>query len=81
MKAKNPYGCKRVKHMEPKGELKKCPFCGKVYRTELVRPRFSTRKVQEIFPDEPAWKREQLISGVCSQECWDRNLRGDGIGT
>ena len=58
------------------GEYKKCPFCRTDYETELTRPKNDRRLIQQIFPDEPLWKREQLISSVCSQECWDRYIGG-----
>lgn len=52
------------------GELRKCPICHTTYLTELERPPCDERPVQEIFPREPRWKREQLISGICSNGCW-----------
>lgn len=52
------------------GEPKTCPICHTTYLTELKRPDGDDRPVQEIFPHEPRWKREQLISGICSDECW-----------
>jgi hypothetical protein len=51
-----------------------CPFCGKEYIPVLVRPPGDCRRIQQIFPNAPAWQREQLISGVCSDECWKKNL-------
>ena len=53
---------------------KKCPVCRKTYKTEFDRK--DDRLIQEQYPDEPAWKREQLISGICSQECWDTMTGG-----
>jgi hypothetical protein len=52
------------------GEPKTCSICHTTYLTELKRPDGDDRPVQEIFPREPRWKREQLISGICSDECW-----------
>jgi len=56
------------------GTVKRCPFCHTEFITKLERPEGDTRCVQDIFPDEPAWVREQLISGVCSDECWKEHL-------
>ena len=52
----------------------RCPNCGKIYEPELKRPVDDDRNIQEIYPDEPAWKREQLITGICSNHCWDEYL-------
>jgi len=49
--------------------LQTCPNCGKEYQTELDRK--DDRPIQEQYPNEPQWKREQLISGLCSDSCWD----------
>jgi hypothetical protein len=51
---------------------KTCPNCKKIYLTELDRQ--TDKPIQEEFPNEPAWKREQHISGICSQECWSEFL-------
>ncbi len=50
----------------------RCPCCNKVYRPLLRRPSGDDRGVDRIFPAEPAWKREQLVSGICSDECFDK---------
>lgn len=50
-------------------EQKTCPNCGKVYWTELER--LDDRPIQQQYPNEPAWKREQNISGLCSSDCFD----------
>ena len=57
--------------------IKTCPNCGKVYKTELERPDGDDRGIQNIFPFEPSWKREQLLSGICSDKCWNQFLGGD----
>ena len=51
--------------------FKTCPNCNKRYKTELDIPAGDDRHIQDIFPSEPAWKREQLLSGICSDRCWD----------
>jgi len=52
----------------------RCPNCGKIYNTVLEIPKGDTRSVQQIFPHEPAWKREQLMTGICSDGCWEEYL-------
>lgn len=52
----------------------RCPQCKKVYTPELVRPVGDNRPIQEIFPKATSIEREQLISGICSKECWNRYL-------
>jgi hypothetical protein len=51
-----------------------CPNCGKHYIPVLTRNPNDHRPIQAIFPFAPAWQREQLISGICSDECWDAYL-------
>jgi len=55
--------------------IRRCPNCHRVYETALDRPEGDNRPIQEIFPNEPLWKREQLITGLCSDQCWDEYLR------
>ena len=52
----------------------RCPNCGVEYITELDRK--DDRNIQEQYPDAPAWQREQLVSGICSDECWDEFIGG-----
>jgi hypothetical protein len=47
-----------------------CPQCLKEYETILERPPYDERPIQEIYPNVPPWVREQLITGLCSNECW-----------
>ena len=54
------------------GELKTCPNCGKEYETILERK--DNTLIQLQYPKAPAWKREQLISGICSDKCWKEYL-------
>lgn len=53
-----------------------CPHCDKRYKPVLKR--LDDRNLQEQYPNAERWEREQLISGICSQKCWDEYL---GIGT
>jgi len=47
-----------------------CPNCKRHYETILNRPKDDKRLLQEIFPYAPAYQREQLITGLCSDKCW-----------
>ena len=51
-----------------------CPNCNKEYDTVLDRPVGDWRQIQDIFPDVPGWQREQLLTGTCSDKCWDELL-------
>lgn len=54
-----------------------CPNCRKEYDTVLDRPAGDNRNIQDIFPNAPNWQREQLISGICSDKCWNEFLNFD----
>jgi hypothetical protein len=47
-----------------------CPNCKKKYIPELERK--TDKPTQVEFPNEPRWKREQLITGLCSNKCWNK---------
>jgi hypothetical protein len=56
-----------------------CPQCGKHYVPALGRkPEGDGRCIQEIFPNATKAEREQLVTGLCSDECWDKYLGSDG---
>lgn len=48
-----------------------CPNCGKNFTPVLTPKRASGIKIQEEFPDAPAWQREQHISACCCKKCYD----------
>ena len=52
-----------------------CPVCKKFYEPILKIPEGDNRNIQDIFPDSEPWEREQLISRICSEKCWE-----DGLG-
>jgi len=52
--------------------MRKCPNCKKVYKPVLQRPENDDRCIQVIFPDAQPWEREQLLTGICSDKCWDQ---------
>lgn len=51
-----------------------CPNCGKIYKPTLQRPEGDDRLIQDIFPESTSEEREQLMTGICSDECWDQFL-------
>lgn len=51
-----------------------CPNCNKEYEPILKRIDGDDRNIQEQYPNTPAWQREQLISGICSDKCWNKFL-------
>lgn len=56
-----------------------CPQCGRHYTPDLPDPPSGPRRpMQEIYPDAKPYQREQLITGLCSDECWDAYLGSDG---
>ncbi len=52
---------------------KECPCCHEEYEPILDRQHPEVL-IQEEFPEAPAWQREQHISGLCSDSCWNRFL-------
>ena len=53
--------------------IKICPECGIEYVTSLDRDG-SGRCIQDIHPNAEPWEREQLMSGLCSQKCWNKHV-------
>jgi len=52
-----------------------CPVCKEQY-TPVLGER-DRRLIQEQFPNAEPWEREQLLSGICSQACWDKAFGPD----
>jgi len=50
-----------------------CPNCKKVYEPVLGY-RKTDKLIQQEFPNTKPWQREQLITGICSDECWNAYL-------
>jgi len=50
-----------------------CPACGKEY-TPILKRKKPWLSIQDEFPNAPSWQREQLLSGICSDKCWDKFL-------
>jgi len=56
---------------------KTCPSCKQTYVPELADDveAFSLWRngtlIQHAFPDATPAQREQLLTGVCSDKCWD----------
>jgi len=52
-----------------KDGLIECPCCKLLYKPVLKR--VGNESIQTIYPNSAPWEREQLISGLCSEKCWD----------
>ncbi len=52
-----------------------CPVCGKHYEPELGG-RDPEVAIQLQFPEAKPYQREQLVSGICSDECWSEMFGG-----
>jgi hypothetical protein len=48
-----------------------CPSCGKAYIPKLNNAK-SGIPIQQQFPEAKLIDREQMISGICSNKCWER---------
>jgi hypothetical protein len=53
--------------------MKTCPNCNKHYVPVLKR-KHPEIPIQREFPQAKAWEREQHISGICSDKCWNEYL-------
>ena len=49
-----------------------CPNCKKKYKPILERK--TDEPIQREHPKATAEEREQLISGLCSNKCWNKFL-------
>ena len=49
-----------------------CPNCKKEYKPKLERK--TNKLIQEEYPNATREEREQLISGLCSDKCWNEYL-------
>lgn len=47
-----------------------CPNCGKSYEPRLKR-KYLDVPIQQEFPNAKPIDREQLVSGICSDKCWN----------
>jgi len=71
--------------------MMKCPNCNKEYQPFLGSRPNDDEVVQDQFPNASAEMREQLLTGICSNKCWDEWLGnvpkkkqpvyGDGMGS
>jgi hypothetical protein len=61
----------------------KCPNCKKQYVPDLAKsPDFTSKRttwragrlIQDVWPEASTIQREQLLTGICSDECWDKYL-------
>jgi hypothetical protein len=49
-----------------------CPNCNKQYKPDLERK--TNNPIQAEYPKATKEQREQLISGLCSDKCWNSFL-------
>jgi len=62
------------RQLDQKG-LTVCPQCHTHYKPVLgERPKGDNRPVNQIFPNAKPFEREQLITGLCSDKCWNEYL-------
>jgi hypothetical protein len=54
--------------------LTQCPNCLKWYEPILERKANDNRSIQEQYPNALPYEREQLITGLCSDKCWNEYL-------
>lgn len=53
-----------------------CPQCGKAYLPVLGERKNPNMNIQDEFPNSKPWQREQLLTGICSDKCWNDYLGG-----
>ena len=53
-----------------------CPQCGKHYSPVLGERKKTNINIQDEFPNSKPWQREQLLTGICSDKCWNDYLGG-----
>jgi hypothetical protein len=57
---------------------KPCPYCGKVTTVTLDSDKVARwvvgENIQHVWPEMSATERETLITGMCSDECWNKYL-------
>ena len=49
-----------------------CPNCRREYKPILERK--TSQAIQDEHPNATKEEREQLISGICSDKCWEEFL-------
>jgi len=52
-----------------------CPNCSKHYKPILGK-RKTNEVIQVEFPNATKIEREQLLTGICSDKCWNEFLGG-----
>ena len=54
-----------------------CPNCKKQYFPVLGERKHPDMCIQDEFPNAKPFEREQLLTALCSDKCWDEYL---GVG-
>jgi len=52
----------------------RCPNCGKHYIPDLGERKRYDMNIQQEFPNATSIQREQLMTGLCSDQCWQEFL-------
>lgn len=59
---------------------RKCPYCGRITIVTVMNDKYDRwqagEKIQNVFPELTALQRETLMTGFCSDSCWDKYLGG-----
>ena len=56
-----------------------CPNCKLAYKP-ILKKRKMNKLIQHEFPNATAMEREQLLTGICSDKCWNEYLNVNGEG-
>ena len=51
-----------------------CPECNGHFKPELGERMQPEACIQDEFPNATAMQREQLLTGLCSDKCWNKFL-------
>jgi hypothetical protein len=60
----------------PDEALTRCPMCRRQYPLPFGPRPNEGRRIQDQFPKATAAQRETYLTGLCSDDCWNRWLRG-----
>jgi hypothetical protein len=58
-----------------------CTVCDKIEYVVLDKQKYDRwvagELIQNVWPEKTAAQREQLVSGTCSDQCWDKLFSED----
>jgi hypothetical protein len=71
-----PHGEWETEHNVVHYKTQPCVVCKKVTSLDLPLNEFQRwqggEHIQDVWPEKTLMERETLISGTCSDECWDK---------